>query len=41
MIVTSGLDEAAFEREGAVGLIGFDLFAGSVADLSFDARRCD
>ncbi len=38
VIVSSGLDEETFGREGAVGLIGFDLLAGSIADLSFDTK---
>ncbi|MEA2687731.1 MAG: Aspartyl protease, partial [Candidatus Eremiobacteraeota bacterium] len=38
VIVTSGLDEQDFEREGVVGLIGFDLLAGSIADLNFDTK---
>jgi hypothetical protein len=38
VIISSGLDEEAFAHEGAVGLIGFDLLAGSIADLSFDAK---
>ena len=38
VIVTSGLDEQDFEKEGAVGLIGFDLLAGAIAELNLDAK---
>jgi hypothetical protein len=38
VIVSSGLDEEAFTSVGAVGLIGFDLLAGVVADLNFDTK---
>jgi len=38
VIVTSGLDEQDFEKEGAVGLIGFDLLAGTIAELNLDAK---
>jgi hypothetical protein len=38
VIVSSGLNEEAFAGLGAVGLIGFDLLAGVVADLNFDAK---
>ena len=38
LIITSGLDEEDFQREGAVGIIGFDLFAASIADLNFDTK---
>ncbi len=38
VIVESGLDEQAWGGEGAVGLIGFDLLAGVVADLNLDAK---
>jgi predicted aspartyl protease len=36
VIVSSGLDEQDFEHEGAVGLIGFDLLAGTIAELNLD-----
>jgi hypothetical protein len=38
VIVQSGLDEETFEREGAVGLIGFDVLAASVAELNLDTK---
>jgi Aspartyl protease len=38
LIVSSGLDEQMFGREGVVGIIGFDLLAATVADLSLDAK---
>jgi hypothetical protein len=38
VIVSSGLDEQDFSKEGAVGIIGFDLLAGVIADLNFDAK---
>lgn len=38
VIISSGLDEQSFEREGAVGIIGFDLLAGTVADLNIDTK---
>jgi hypothetical protein len=38
VIVTSGLDEETFQREGAVGLIGFDMLAATVADLNLDTK---
>jgi len=38
VVVSSGLDEEGFAQEGAVGLIGFDLLAGAVADLSLDKK---
>jgi hypothetical protein len=38
VIIESGLDEQAWGGEDAVGLIGFDLLAGVVADLNFDAK---
>jgi predicted aspartyl protease len=38
VIVSSGLDEQDFGREGVVGLIGFDLLAGTVADLNIDTK---
>ncbi|HEX3463850.1 MAG TPA: retropepsin-like aspartic protease [Candidatus Elarobacter sp.] len=38
VIMTSGLDEQDFAKEGAVGLIGFDLLAGTIAELNLDAK---
>jgi len=38
LIISSGLDEELFAHESVVGLIGFDLLAGAVADLSLDAK---
>lgn len=38
VIVTSGLDEETFQREEAVGLIGFDMLAATVADLNLDTK---
>jgi hypothetical protein len=38
VIVSSGLDEQGWSREGVVGIIGFDLLAATVADLSLDAN---
>lgn len=38
VIIGSGLDEQTFNHEGAVGLIGFDLLAGAVADLNLDTK---
>ncbi len=38
VIVSSGLDEQMFAREGIAGIIGFDLFAASIAELSLDAK---
>jgi hypothetical protein len=38
VVVSSGLDEQNFERLGVAGIVGFDLFAGSIADLSLDAK---
>ncbi|MDB5070917.1 MAG: Retroviral aspartyl protease [Candidatus Eremiobacteraeota bacterium] len=37
VIVSSGLDEE-WKRAGIVGIIGFDLLAGTVAELSLDAK---
>ena len=36
--IESGLNEEQFQHEGAVGLIGFDLLAGTIADLDLDAK---
>lgn len=41
VIISSGLDEEDFAHEGAVGLIGFDLLAGSIADLNLDAKTLE
>jgi hypothetical protein len=38
VIVSSGLDEQDFAREGVVGLIGFDLLAATVAELNLDTK---
>jgi hypothetical protein len=38
VIVTSGLDEQDFKSVGAVGLIGFDMLAASVAELNLDTK---
>jgi predicted aspartyl protease len=38
VIVSSGLDEQDFDRMGVVGLIGFDLLAGTIAELNFDTK---
>jgi predicted aspartyl protease len=38
VVVSSGLDEQDFAKEGAVGLIGFDLLAGTIAELNLDAK---
>ena len=38
VVVSSGLDEQTFDRMGVVGLIGFDLLAGTIADLNFDTK---
>jgi hypothetical protein len=37
VVVSSGLDEE-WKRAGIVGIIGFDLLAGAVAELSLDAK---
>jgi Aspartyl protease len=38
VIISSGLDEEDFAREGVVGLIGFDLLAGAIAELNIDTK---
>ena len=38
VVVSSGLDEQTFDRMGVVGLIGFDLLAGTIVDLNFDTK---
>lgn len=38
VVVSSGLDEQDFEREGVVGLIGFDMLAATIADLNIDTK---
>ncbi|MDB5028059.1 MAG: aspartate aminotransferase [Candidatus Eremiobacteraeota bacterium] len=38
VIISSGLDEQDFERMGVVGIIGFDLFAATVAELNLDTK---
>jgi predicted aspartyl protease len=38
LIVTSGLAEDTWGREGVDGLIGFDLFGGAIVELDFDAK---
>ena len=38
VVVSSGLDEQDFQRLGVAGIVGFDLFAGAVAELSLDAK---
>lgn len=38
VIVSSGLDEQDFAHLGVVGIVGFDLFAASVAELSLDTK---
>jgi predicted aspartyl protease len=38
VVVSSGLDEQNFAREGVVGLIGFDILAATIADLNIDTK---
>jgi hypothetical protein len=38
VIMSSGLDEQDFAKEGVVGLIGFDLLAATVAELNLDTK---
>ena len=38
LIIASGLPEDIFAREGADGLIGFDLFGGAIIELDLDAK---
>ncbi|HWT06673.1 MAG TPA: aspartyl protease family protein [Xanthomonadales bacterium] len=38
VIVSSGLDEQDFAREGVVGLIGFDMLAATIAELNLDTK---
>ncbi|MEA2785655.1 MAG: Aspartyl protease [Candidatus Eremiobacteraeota bacterium] len=38
VVVSSGLDEQDFQRMGVAGIVGFDLLAGAIAELSLDAK---
>jgi Aspartyl protease len=38
VIISSGLDEESWKPDGIVGIIGFDLLAATVADLSLDGK---